>query len=237
MPKTIRPAQGTKPAKRPLAVGRSRVDQHARHRLVVFGAVAVNPLPDRGRRVAALDGKLTNHGMGKGVEENEANPRIADFRLQVSLLPAIACGPCRTRRKYALVVAFPFLQGLFRKLEEDALTPDLRCGNPSRGLPRQGRTLIGRQFLRRVEIPRRFKPREADQCPNFPQLLGQHDLVEESRVAVRRNHYFESEILAVQRRVRVGEDLPFGAFQVGCLLFLARRRYAASESPATLRCR
>ena len=114
---------------------RSRVDQHTRHRLAVVGALAINPLPDRGRGVTAFNGKLPDHRMGERVQQDESDARIAGIRLRnssgfppslVGIKELVVVGPC---------YPFPFLQGLFRKVEEDAFAPNFRSRNPSWGLP------------------------------------------------------------------------------------------------------
>lgn len=51
-------AQGTQSAKGAFAIGCRREDQYASHRLPIIWISGVNPLRDRGRGVAAFNGKL-----------------------------------------------------------------------------------------------------------------------------------------------------------------------------------
>ena len=236
-PKPIRTAQRTKPAKRSFAVGQQRCRSTrppSAHRLQGCCSKSVPVSRPSCSRIRWKAGG-SRHGRRCGAERSESQ----DSRLRASnfLASRHRLWALKNSSKYAPCSPSHFFRAFSEKWKKMPSPLNFRSGNPSRGLPGQGRTLIGRQFCRRVEIARRFQPGESDQCPNLPQLFGQHDLVEESRVAVRRSHYLQPEILAVQCRVRVGEDFPFGLFRSDASLIRRCRRYVASGSPAKLRCR
>ncbi len=64
-------------------VGGRGVNQHAGHGFTVDRITGVDSLGDRCACVAALDGKLANERMRKGMEQDVPNTRIAFIRVEM----------------------------------------------------------------------------------------------------------------------------------------------------------
>ena len=78
------------------------------------------------------------------------------------------------------ISAGPFQRSGRRCPRHESPTPEPKLGLAGTTVPATRRAI-----RRRVEIAGRFQPGEANQCPNFTQLLGQDDLLERSLCSLR----------------------------------------------------
>ena len=125
-------------AERALAVGCRRVDQDARHLGAIrAGIPGVDPLPERCRRVAALQRKLADQGVGERVQQHE--PQAGEEvlgRAQAPVRPPLLVG-VEELQVEPLDSCQPVLDLRLGELEEDPLAPDLVGRDP-------GRSCLGR---------------------------------------------------------------------------------------------
>src|SRR5689334_9555495 len=107
-----------------LTVRRRRVEQNAGHRLVANGGV--DPLPNGGGGVPALEGQLADQRVGEGVEQDVSLGGPPGLRVEFATLsPQAVSG---TQALVALGVAIPLLPISDRSLrepQEDPFAADL----------------------------------------------------------------------------------------------------------------
>ena len=180
-PELVRLTQTYESAQRPLAIGRSRVQQDARHRTIaVFRRKRIDAFANTGGGITTFQRELSHQGVGKRVQQDIAQPRISHFwKRNAPGFPPLGMRFVKSAVVFPLrFPGQPALHGLLAKLDEDALTPHFGSRNSHRSLAGQGRASHLRQFGDISEISRRFNACEANQCAHFAQAFDQHHLLE-----------------------------------------------------------
>jgi hypothetical protein len=129
--------EADEPAEGSFGIGRSGVEQHAGHWAVfVFGGECVEPLSDRGLRIAAFQSQPAHQRVREAVHEDVAKSGVARGRVGDP-----AASPPRHVGSSEVVVAFagrvgPVGERVLSELDEDAFTVHLcsrKEGHPAAG--------------------------------------------------------------------------------------------------------
>src|SRR5260370_24124403 len=179
----IRLAEADQAAKCALAVGRGGVEQDACHRpSVALGRQGVDALANTGSGIPTFQRELTHQRVRKRMQEHIAQSRV--IRLGERDTPPAAPGDMglvKDRAVFAyLWSAQPRLNGLFAKLDKNALTAHLGGGYPVGQMPRNAHDMLCWQSLVFGIIAQRLYARKAGKSAHCTQAFAQDDLPNES---------------------------------------------------------